>query len=83
MNFVDEVIAFLIKTTTEVLGKQVDNLSADTSFKEDLNCKSVDIVHYTAELEAEYDVEVPFMAFNRCRTFRDAAEYLKQITGFE
>lgn len=83
MNFKDEVIEFLKNTTVEVLGKNVEGLGPDTRFKEDLNCKSVDIVHYTAALENEYDVEVAFMAFNRCETFRAAAEYMQCLTGFE
>ena len=83
MSFKDEVLELLIESTVENMGVDRATLSADTRFKEDLGCKSVDIVRFTAALEDEYEVEVPFMAFNRCVTFGDAAAYVSKLMGIE
>ena len=81
MSFRDEVIELLINTVTDLLGVDPASLNENTRFKEDLGCKSSNIVQITVALEDEYDVEVPFMAFNRCATFGDAADYMSELTG--
>lgn len=81
MSFREEVIELLIKTVSDLLGVDAATLNENTRFKEDLGCKSNNIVQITVALEDEYDVEVPFMAFNRCATFGDAADYMSELTG--
>ena len=83
MSFRNEIIELLIKTAIRVMHVDGEGLGADTRFEEDLNTKSTDIVKFTVALEDEYDVEVPFMAFKRCKTFGDAADYMSEITGIE
>lgn len=83
MNFKDEVLELLIRSAVDSMGADRTVLGANTRFKEDLGCKSVDIVRFTAALEDEYEVEVPFMAFNRCVTFGDAAAYISKLMGIE
>lgn len=81
MSFFEEVVALLVDTAANLYGLDADTLNENTSFKDDLKCKSADIVKFTLALEEEYDVEVPFMAFNRCLTFGDAANYMSELTG--
>ena len=81
MSFREEVIELLIKTVADLLGVDPSGLNENTRFKEDLGCKSANIVQITVALENEYDVEVPYMAFNRCATFGDAADYMSELTG--
>ena len=81
MSFREEVIELLINTVVDLLGVDASTLNANTRFKEDLGCKSSNIVQITIALEDEYDVEVPFMAFNRCATLGDAADYMSELTG--
>jgi len=81
MSFRDEVIELLIKTVADLLGKDPSSMNENTSFKEDLGCGSANIVQITVALENEYDVEVPYMAFNRCKTFGEAADYMSELTG--
>lgn len=83
MSFRDEVIELLCKKAADLFGLDASTLGADTRFKEDLGCKSADIVKFTVALEDEYDVEVPFMAFNRNATFGEAADYMSELTGIE
>ena len=79
MSFKEEVLELLINKITELQGAA--GVTSATRFKEDLNCKSSDIVRITAVLEEEYDVEVPFMAFNRCATLEYAADYMCKLMG--
>lgn len=83
MTFREEVIELLKKKAADLFGKDPAALDGETRFKEDLGCKSADIVKFTVALEDEYDVEVPFMAFNRCETFAAAADYISELTGIE
>lgn len=83
MSFQEEVVALLVKKAAELFGLDPASLNAETRFKEDLGCKSADIVKFTVALEDEYDVEVPFMAFNRNATFGEAAAYMSDLTGIE
>lgn len=83
MSFQDEVIELLVKIAVSLKGEGAAAYNKDTRFKEDMGAKSVDIVKFTTALEDEYDVEVPFMAFNRCATFGDAAAYMSQLLGIE
>lgn len=81
-EYQNEVIELLVQESARLFGVDPSTLSGETRFKEDLAAKSIDIVRYTAMLEEEYDIEVPFMAFNRCQTFGEAAVYMSEITGF-
>ena len=60
-EFQEEVIEILKDKAVELFGVDRDSLSADTSFVDDLHCKSVNIVQFASALEDEYEVEVPFM----------------------
>lgn len=80
-EFIEEVVELLSKKAGQLFNLDPATLSAATRFKEDLGCKSVDIVKFTVLLEDEYDVEVPFMAFNRCVTFADAAAFVADALG--
>ena len=81
MSFREEVIELLISTVVDLLGVDASTLNENTRFKEDLGCGSANIVQITVALENEYDVEVPYMAFNRCVTFGDAADFMSELTG--
>lgn len=72
-EFQEEVVDILKDKAVELFGVDRDSLSGDTSFVDDLHCKSVNIVQFAAALEDEYEVEVPFMELNKCKTFQEAA----------
>ncbi len=81
MSFKEEVIRLLAKKAEDLFNIPASSLGTETSFKEDLGCKSADIVKFTLMLEDEYDIEVPFMAFNRNKTFGEAANYMAELLG--
>lgn len=75
-EFQEEVLDILKDKAVEIFGADRDALSAETSFVDDLGCKSVNIVQFASALEDEYEVEVPFMQLNKCKTFADAAKFV-------
>lgn len=79
MEFREEVIQILIDRAAKMFGLDPSTLGPETRFKEDLACKSANIVQFTTTLEDEYDVEVPYMEFNRKATFAEAADYIAEL----
>ncbi len=75
-EFQQEVVDILVEKAVAMTGKPADSMGPDTSFVDDLGAKSVNIVQFASALEDEYEVEVPFMELNKCKTFRDAAELI-------
>lgn len=77
----DEVIEILAKKAAQLFGVDPSTLNADTRFIEDLNCKSTNFVQFSAALEDEYDVEVPYMEFRKKATFGEAGDYIGAMFG--
>ena len=78
----DGVLQFIINLAARLFGKDASELGEDTSFTDDLHCKSANIVQFTTSLEDEYDIEVPYMEFNRKKTFGEAADYIADLCDF-
>ena len=57
-EFQEEVVDILKNKAAEIFGVDASTLSAETSFVDDLHCKSVNIVQFASALEDEYEVEV-------------------------
>ena len=75
-EFQEEVVDILKSKAAEIFGVDAATLSAETSFVDDLHCKSVTIEQFASALEDEYEVEVPYMQLNKCKTFADAAKFV-------
>lgn len=61
----------------EQLGVEEDEITLDTSFKEDLGADSLDLFELTMALEEEYDIEIPAEDLEEIETVNDVVEYLK------
>ena len=61
----------------EQLGVEEDEITLDTSFKEDLGADSIDLFELTMALEEEYDIEIPAEELEEIETVNDVVEYLK------
>jgi len=79
MEFREQVIQILVEKAAKMFGLDPSTLGPETRFKEALGCKSANIVQFTTSLEDEFDVEVPYMEFNRKATFADAADYIAEL----
>ena len=61
----------------EQLGVEEDEITLDTSFKEDLGADSLDLFELTMALEEEYDIEIPAEELEEIETVNDVVDYLK------
>jgi acyl carrier protein len=58
------------------LGIDEEEITPDTSFKEDLGADSLDLFELTMALEDEYDIEIPAEELETIETIQDVIDYL-------
>lgn len=63
--------------TADSLGADVNTLTAETSFKEDLGADSLDLFEMVMALEEEFEVEIPTEDLENIRTIGDVEAYLQ------
>lgn len=73
-----EVYEKLAERCAYLWGCDVADITPETTFDEH-NTKSVQISSMTTTLEDEFDIEVPYMKFKRCKTVGEAAEYVTSL----
>lgn len=71
----EEVLSKIIERGSYIWGKDASELSSDTTFEE-VGAKSGHISQITTFLEDEFDAEVPYIGFKKCKTLGEAAEYV-------
>ena len=64
--------------TADSLGADVNTLTAETSFKEDLGADSLDLFEMVMALEEEFEVEIPTEDLENIKTIGDVEEYLQR-----
>ena len=63
--------------TADSLGADVNTLTAETSFKEDLGADSLDLFEMVMALEEEFEVEIPTEDLENIKTIGDVDAYLQ------
>ena len=63
----------------EELGVNADEITAETSFKEDLGADSLDLFELVTNLEEEYNIEIPAEQLEEMTTVGKVTDYLKSI----
>ena len=63
----------------EELGVNADEITAETSFKEDLGADSLDLFELITNLEEEYNIEIPAEQLEEMTTVGKVIDYLKSI----
>lgn len=63
----------------EELGVNADEITAETSFKEDLGADSLDLFELVTNLEEEYNIEIPAEQLQEMTTVGKVIDYLKSI----
>lgn len=58
-------------------------INLDTSFKDDLNADSLDLVELVMALEDEFNLEVEDEDVDSIKTVGDAIDYIKKMLGDE
>ena len=66
------------ETVAEALGADIDTITAEPSFKEDLGADSLDLLEMVMSLEDTCCVEIPTEDLETMVTVGDVAEYLEQ-----
>lgn len=59
------------------LGADVNTMTAETSFKEDLGADSLDLFEIVMALEEEFEVEIPTEDLENIKTIGDVENYLQ------
>ena len=63
--------------TADSLGADVNTLTAETSFKEDLGADSLDLFEMVVALKEEFEVEIPTEDLENIKTIGDVEAYLQ------
>jgi len=61
----------------EQLDVDIDSITLDTSFVNDLESDSLDIVELIMAIEEEFDIEVPDEEAEKISTVQDAVSYIE------
>ena len=65
----------------EVLNVDVDEITPDTTFVDDLGADSLDVFQIIMGIEEEFDIEIPTEEAEKIVTVGDAAEAIKSAIG--
>ena len=69
----------IIELTADTLGANVAEITAETSFMDDLHADSLDLFELAMALEEEFSVEIPSEDLEKITTVADAMNYLTDI----
>ena len=69
------------KIVVEHLGVEVEKVTEDASFIDDLGADSLDIVELVMAFEEEFGVEIPDDAAEKITTVKDAITYIDENQG--
>ncbi len=64
----------------EQLGRDVNEVSNEASFIDDLGADSLDIVELVMAMEDEFGIEIPDEEAEKIKTVKDVIEYIKAHT---
>ena len=65
------------KMIAQQLNCEESEITADTSFKDDLGADSLDLFELVMALEDEYNIEIPAVELTELATVGDVIEYLR------
>lgn len=78
MSSKDQIFTKVKAIIVDQLGVEEDEVTAESSFIEDLGADSLDIVELIMALEEEFGIEVPDEDAEKLATVSDAVEYIKE-----
>lgn len=71
----------VMKLIIEQFNIEEDSVDLDTSFRDDLNADSLDLVELVMGLEDEFGLEIEDEDVEAIKTVGDAIEYIKEALG--
>jgi len=72
----DELFESIKGMIVEQLGVDADSVKEDSSFIDDLNADSLDMVELVMAMEEEFDIEIPDDVAEKVVTVKDAVNYI-------
>ena len=67
----------IIKLITDTLGVSADKITETTSFTDDLNADSLDLLELATALEDEFGIEISDEELEEIKTVGDVIDYVK------
>ena len=75
----EELFESIKSMIVDQLGVEEDKITMDSSFVDDLNADSLDMVELVMAMEQEFDVYIPDEVAEKVGTVGDAVEYIKSL----
>lgn len=76
----EELFNSIKRMIVDQLGVDEDTITEDSSFVDDLNADSLDMVELVMAMEQEFDIEIPDDVAEKVVTVRDAVDYIQNLT---
>ena len=77
----EELFEKLKGMIVDQLGVDEDSITMESSFVDDLNADSLDMVELVMTMEQEFDISVPDEVAEKVGTVGDAVEFIKSSIG--
>ena len=74
----DEILAKIQEITADRLGVEETEVTAEASFREDLEADSLDLVELIMELEEQFGMEIPDEEAEKITTVEQAVDYVSE-----
>jgi acyl carrier protein len=74
----EEVLGKIQEITADRLGVDEGDVTADASFREDLEADSLDLVELIMELEEQFGMEIPDEEAENITTVEEAVDYVME-----
>lgn len=68
----------IMELVAESLGANIEELTEETSFMEDLNADSLDLFEMVMELEDKFGVKIPSEDLENIKTIGDVKQYIEE-----
>ena len=75
----EEIFGSIKMMIVNQLGVDENNITTETSFVDDLNADSLDMVELVMAIEQEFDISIPDEVAEKVSTVGDAVEYIKGL----
>jgi len=75
----DELFDSIKQMIVDQLGVDEDTITEDSSFIDDLNADSLDMVELVMAMEQEFDIEIPDDVAEKVVTVKDAVEFVQSL----
>lgn len=75
------ILERIISLISEQFNVNEGDINLETSFRDDLNADSLDLVELVMALEDEYELEIEDVDVDGIKTVGDAANYIRNVLG--